>query len=248
MHPPFRTADNAGPFTLDGTRTYRVGQRRTVLVDPGPDVDDHVRALASWVEDAEDVSVAVTHKHSDHAGAALRLAETLGAPILGPGEVAGVDRVLVDGDTIETDEGSLMAVHTPGHTSEHLSFHWLERNALFAGDLLLGRGNTTWVAEYPGCVADYLEALKRVRELDLQAIYPAHGPPLEDVSRALDRFERHRRRRIEQVREALENDPVTTTEAMLLEVYGDALPDPLRGAATQSLQAILDHVKDMDRG
>lgn len=247
MHPPCKTADNAGPFTLEGTRTYRVGKRRTALVDPGPDVEDHVRALASWVGDADEVSIVVTHKHSDHAGAALPLAELLGAPILAPGEVAGADRVLGDGDRIETDEGTLCAVHTPGHTPEHLSFHWLERRALFAGDLLLGRGNTTWVAEYPGCVADYLDALGRVRELDLQVIYPAHGPPLEDVTKALDRFEGHRRRRIDQVREALEIDPGMTTEAMLLEVYGDALPDPLRGAATQSLQAILDHVKDAYR-
>ena len=93
-HPPFRNAGNAGPFTLDGTRTYRIGQRSTVVVDPGPDVADHVRALVTWLEDAHEVQVVVTHGHRDHAAAARRLADHLKVPVMGPAHVTGVDRPL----------------------------------------------------------------------------------------------------------------------------------------------------------
>ena len=97
---------------------------------------------------------------------------------------------------------------TPGHTPEHLSFYWEAQRALFAGDHLLGKGNTTWVADYPGCISDYLNSIDRLRMLRLSVIYPAHGPPIENPTEALDRFERHRLARIQQVEEALEHHPV----------------------------------------
>lgn len=242
-HPPFLNAGNAGPFTLEGTRTYKIGDREVVLLDPGPDVDHHVRALVSWVEDAESVRVVVTHGHADHAGSARRVAEALGAPVLGPASVASIDSPLTDGDEIQTDHGALRAVHTPGHTEEHLCFHWPERDALFAGDLLLGRGDTTWVAEYPGCVEDYLASLERIRMLAPSVIYPAHGPPLEDVPDALARYERHRRERIRQVADALDQRPDATVDELLRIVYGPVLPSAMERAARRSLNALLEYAR-----
>lgn len=247
-HPPFLSAGNAGPFTLDGTRAYRIGRGRAALVDPGPDVASHVRALVAFLEDADDVRVLVTHRHADHAGAAPALARALSVDVWGPDEVEGVDQVLVDGDVVDTDDGSLVAVHTPGHTRGHLSFHWPERRALFAGDLLLGRGETTWVAEYPGCVSDYLGSLDRLRSLDLEVVYPAHGPPLEDVPAALHRFEGHRRERIEAVRSALAEHPRASPEDLLRRVYGDTVPPGLESAALRSLAALVDHVREAEDG
>ena len=232
-HPSYLNAGNAGPFTLDGTRCFRVGDEKAVVIDPGPDVDTHVRARR----------VLLTHRHGDHAGAARAVAAALDAEVWGPEGIDGVDRVLRDGDEVETDQGVLRAVHTPGHTVEHLCFHWPARRALFAGDLLLGRGNTTWVAEYPGCVSDYLSSLQKVRELDLAVVYPAHGPPLEDVSAALDLFEAHRRRRIDQVRRAMETHPDAEDEALLRVVYGESVPRGMERAALRSLSALVDFVR-----
>lgn len=243
-HPPFVTAGNAGPFTLDGTRSFRVGTREAAIVDPGPDVESHVRALVAFMGDAEVVRIVVTHCHADHAAAARALARELNADIWGPLEVDGVDHVLEDGDVVPTDAGPLVAVHTPGHTLGHLCFHWRSRRALFAGDLLLGRGSTTWVAEYPGCVADYMRSLERLRTLDLQVVYPAHGPPLEDVTAALDRFEGHRRGRIRQVREALTDHPDASIDELLRVVYRGAIPSGLESAAARSLSALVDHVRE----
>jgi glyoxylase-like metal-dependent hydrolase (beta-lactamase superfamily II) len=242
-HPPFLSAGNAGPFTLDGTRTYRIGHHDVVLLDPGPDVDRHVRALVSWVADARDVKVLLTHGHKDHAASAHALSHALQAPVLGPPGIPEVDVVLEDGRSVETDEGPLVAVSTPGHTRHHYCYHWPARSALFAGDLLLGRGDTTWVAEYPGCVDDYLASLERLRALAPRVVYPAHGPPLTDVPAALDRYEGHRRKRIRQVEEVLVEDPEATVDRLLARVYGEALPQSMEGAARRSLEALLDHVR-----
>jgi len=196
-----------------------------------------------WVADSVRIRVVLTHGHGDHAASARRVADVLGCALLGPAGVSAVDVVLQDGDAVETDEGSLVAVHTPGHAAEHLCFHWPARAALFAGDLLLGQGDTTWVGEYPGCVADYLASLVRVRALAPTVMYPAHGPLLDDVPAVLDRYEAHRRARIAQVREALAARPTADADEVLDMVYGRALPQGIQDAARMSLQALMDYVR-----
>jgi len=193
------------------------------------------------VRDADDVRIVLTHGHRDHAPAAFTLADRLGLDVWGPEGLATVDREIRDGEVLSTDEGDLVAVETPGHARHHLAFHWPERKALFAGDLLLGRGATTWVGEYSGCVADYLASLTRLRDLDLAVIYPAHGPALEDPSEAIDRFEAHRRERIRQVEEALAARPETGEAELLSVVYGGNVPEAMHEAAIRSVRALMEH-------
>jgi glyoxylase-like metal-dependent hydrolase (beta-lactamase superfamily II) len=232
---------------LDGTRTYLVGERDVLVIDPGPNVPEHVRALVVAARNAEHVRVLVTHGHPDHAAAARPLAEALGAEVWGPDLPEIVDRVVRDGERITFGAGTLEVIHTPGHTEEHLCFHWLEPRALFAGDHLLGEGDTTWVAEYPGCVADYFDSMERLRKLDLAKIYPAHGPPLDNPAEAIERFEVHRRERVRQVEEALRLLPAAQVNDLLKFVYGDALPSGLAGAAARSLGALVDYVRGVRR-
>ena len=205
-------------------------------------MDSHVRALASKGADADTVSLLLTHGHADHAAAAPRLAVALDAEVLGPEGLEGLTSPLGGGDTVETDEGVLVALHTPGHTRDHLAFHWLERRAVFVGDHLLGRGDTTWVAEYPGCVQDYLDSLARLDALDADVLYPAHGPPLEDPKEAVARFRRHRLERIDQVRRARASYPDADTERLVDIVYGGTVPASMHRAARKSLEAVLDHL------
>lgn len=241
--PRVLTAPNAGAFTLDGTRAHLVGEDRAALIDPGPDVASHVRALARLASGAREVIVLVTHAHADHAGAARRVADELGARVAGPEDVSGVDEILSDADRISTDAGSLVAVDTPGHTRHHLCFHWPEARAVFVGDLLLGRGETTWVGEYPGCVADYLHSLARLAALRPQVLFPAHGPPIDDPAAVLARYEAHRRARIRQVEEALRERPDADARELLDVVYPEPLPDRVRRAALLSVEALVHHVQ-----
>jgi len=247
-HPRHLSAGNSGPFTLDGTRTYLVGSKRAAVIDPGPDVAPHLAAVSAALRDCEAVTILVTHGHPDHAPGASGLARALreaGVPveIRGPAAVDGVERPVVDGDVVETDEGELIAIDTPGHARAHVALHWPSRRALFAGDLLLGKGDTVWVGEYAGSVADYLHSIERIGELDLAVIYPAHGPPLTDPAEALMRYAEHRRERIRQVGAALAERPQAGAEELLEAVYGGTLPPTAQRAARMSMEALIAHVQ-----
>lgn len=235
-------AANPGPFTLEGTRTHILGRHRVAVVDPGPDLPEHVRAVASAVAGAERVTILLTHGHADHAGAVESLLRELpGAEVAGSGHPAA--RPLSEGDRIGTDAGSVRVIATPGHTPDHLCFQWEEGRALFAGDMILGSGDTTWVAEYPGCVADWLRSLTRLEALPLDRVHPAHGPDLDDPGSAWRRFRAHRESRIAAVRRALSEDPGVAGDDLLDRIYGSGVPTGLRGAARRSLEALVDHVR-----
>ena len=240
--PRFVTAGNAGPLTLDGTRTYLVGNRRVAVIDVGPALDAHVKAVREAIEEADEVALLLTHGHSDHAPGTRLLAAELGVDLWGPAAVEGVTRPLGEGDVVPTDAGDLVAVDTPGHARHHLCLHWPTRRALFAGDLLIGKGDTVWVGEYPGCVADYLASLERVRGLGLAVIYPAHGPAIEHPVEVIDRFVAHRRARIREMEGLLAERPDATAQDLVAAIYGPSLPEGLRRAAERSVEALKAHV------
>ncbi|HCR04763.1 MAG TPA: MBL fold metallo-hydrolase [Gemmatimonadetes bacterium] len=250
-------AGNAGPFTLEGTRSYIVGRRRVAVIDPGPARASHVTAVAAEVAGAESVVLLLTHGHSDHAGAAPALAMRLGARILGAwsngydegepgssGPLPGIPLgVFGDGEGVDTDMGELTALSAPGHTCDHLVFHWRDQRAVFVGDLLLGVGETTWVGGYSGCVADYFASLDRVENLGAGVLLPAHGPPVFDPEARLGRYRAHRRERVTQVERALDAHPDASADELLLTVYGESVPEGLLPAARASLVALIEYVK-----
>lgn len=240
LEPRVLKAGNRGPFTLDGTRSFLIGRERVAVIDPGPDDETHVRALLSSLQGASVVRVLLTHHHGDHARGAPALAEALGVSVEGPPS-AGFEPLSLD-DSIVTDQGELVPVATPGHTRDHLSFHWAGARAVFVGDLLLGRGTTTWLGEYPGCVADYLGSLEILSDLRPRTLFPAHGPKIRDPQGAIQRFREHRRERLDHLREARRRAPDGSPERLAREVYGGDLPPGLVRAAISSVQVMLHHL------
>ena len=240
IRPRVVLAPNPGPFTLDGTRTHIVGRDRVAVIDPGPDHAGHLRALREAVGGAREAAVLVTHDHADHSGCARALADALDCPLLG--SCGGADRPLGEGDRVATDAGDLVAVRTPGHSADHLCLHWPRARALFAGDLMLGEGGTTLVGAYPGGVRDYLRSLERVGALAPAVVYPAHGPPVEDVPGAVRAYRDHRMARIEQAGAARRAHPGATPAELATIIYGTGLPPRVRAAAESNIAAMLDYL------
>ncbi len=241
-------APNPSALTLDGTRTFLVGHSRVAVIDPGPDLPEHVDAITDAVRGTDEVYILLTHRHPDHAGAAGALSRRIGAsvhafPSCSPAAGRNGESDLQAGDRIPTDAGDVEVVPTPGHTPDHVSFWWRERSALFAGDLMLGGMNTSLVASPEGDLGAYLDSLRRVRSLDLGVIYPTHGPPFTDPQEATEAYLAHRREREEQVLAALgisEAEP----EELVERVYGADLAPGLAAAAEAALLAYLEHLAD----
>ena len=76
-------AHNPSAFTYYGTQTYLLGEREVAVIDPGPDLDEHVEALVAAIAGRPVVAICCTHTHRDHSPAARPLAEATGAPIIG---------------------------------------------------------------------------------------------------------------------------------------------------------------------
>lgn len=239
-------AGNAGPFTFDGTRTFVLGERKVAVVDPGPDDPEHLSRVSRAVEGAEEGVVLVTHGHPDHAAGAPSLARLTGFSVAG--RIPGADRALGDGDRVSVDGGWIEVVETPGHARDHLAFLDGRSRELFVGDLLLGEGATTWVGEYPGCVADYLRSLDRVEALSPRRLHPAHGPTLEEPVAAVERFRRHRLERLRQVEDAVRElgsgdaGEEAWIRAVVERVYGPDLPAGVEVAAEWSVRALLEYL------
>ena len=240
LQPIMLKAPNTGAFTLDGSRAYLVGKKEMALIDPGPNVEEHVRALLDAMGSANTARILLTHAHSDHAGAAKVLAESSQIEVLGPAS-AGYS-TLGEGDTVGTDEGEIQVWETPGHTADHLSFYWPQAEALFVGDLVLGTGTTSWVGEYLGCVGDYLRSLDRIRKAKPDVLYPGHGPPIRDVAARLTVFEAHRLKRLDQVEKARTANPDATPEQIVESVYRGRLPSKMVKAARSSVEAMIYHL------
>src|SRR5688500_17008522 len=144
-------------MTGDGTNTYLIGERLVAVVDPGPDDARHVEAILAAVPPGGRVgAILLTHGHADHAGGVARLRERSGATLHAHAAVPGVERALGDGERLRLDGVTVEALATPGHADDHLCFWLSERQLLFSGDLVVGRG-TVVLSDSPGALGRYLD-------------------------------------------------------------------------------------------
>ena len=115
----------------------------------------------------------------------------------------------------------MIAVHTPGHASDHLCYYLVEEKALFTGDVVLA-GSTTVIPAGDGDLLDYMNSLKRLQGLDVRRIYPAHGPVIEDGPGRIAEYIEHRLMRERQILGAL-GDGLATIPEMVAKIYADVL-------------------------
>src|ERR1700716_4388536 len=220
-------ANNPSPLTGRGTNTYVVGEDQVVVIDPGPADAAHLpRIQAAVAERGRATSVVITHHHFDHSEAATGVAQRLGAPLAGfPHPDSPVlDRELADGDEVAFGGGVLHAVHTPGHSRDHLCFWLPEAGTVFAGDLVAGEGYI--VIDPPdGDMAQYLDSLGRIRDLGAKSIRAGPGPLIDAPAAYLDSYIAHRLAREARVLGSLGAESRRVAE--LLPVVYDDTPEAM---------------------
>jgi glyoxylase-like metal-dependent hydrolase (beta-lactamase superfamily II) len=234
--------DNPGLLTLDGTNTWVLrgpGSDEIVIVDPGPDDDEHIARIA---ELGSIPLVLISHKHEDHTEAIDKVVDRTGAVVrsVGSGFLRGLGGPLVDGEVIEAAGLRITVMATPGHTADSVSF--VLDDAVLTADTVLGRG-TTVIDKEDGSLREYLESLRRLRGIGRRAVLPGHGPELDDLESVSDMYLAHREERLDQVRAALaELGDDATVRQIVEHVYTD-VDEKLWDAAEWSVQAQVDYLR-----
>jgi glyoxylase-like metal-dependent hydrolase (beta-lactamase superfamily II) len=130
------------------------------------------------------------------------------------------DVALADGERIEADGAVLVAVHTPGHASNHVCLLLEESGLLFTGDHLMS-GSTVIIIPPDGSMRLYLDSLRRLRELPVAALAPGHGALMPRAIAEIDRVIGHRLAREAKLAGALGARSAATLDEVLPEVYDD---------------------------
>ncbi|MDA5193138.1 MBL fold metallo-hydrolase [Govanella unica] len=255
-------AENPGAFTFTGTGTYIVGHGKVAVIDPGPDLVSHFEALKAALEGEIVTHILVTHTHRDHSPLSRPLQAFCGAPIYafgphgtgreGPEDVVeeGADRAFTpdhrmrDGDAIHGDGWTLTAIHTPGHTSNHLCFALAEEKTLFSGDHVMG-WSTTVVSPPDGDMATYMKSLRKLLDRDDVLYWPTHGPAIREPQTFVRSLIAHREEREQEIIACVQ-DGLRTIPEMVARIYAE-VPAYLHPAAARSVLAHLIHLTETAR-
>jgi glyoxylase-like metal-dependent hydrolase (beta-lactamase superfamily II) len=237
-------APNPSLFTGAGTNTYLVGGESTLIcIDPGPDDGAHLAAILERAASrrARIGTIVLTHSHPDHRPLAARLAAGTGATVHCFDPSAGDDHAeaMHDGDAVRADGITLIAVHTPGHTRDHLCFHDADSRILYSGDHILN-GTTTVIHPGEGDMSDYMDSLRRVSDLHALTIHPGHGERVDDAASLINEYIDHRIEREAQVLDAARHHAVAFTPMELVPDIYAGYPVEVYPLAAWTVQAHLD--------
>ena len=253
--PPFTPillpAHNPGPLTGAGNNTFLLTGTRgaAVLIDAGQGRPEHLVLLDAHLqqERVRLERVLVTHAHSDHAMGAATIRDAHPHVTFhkkawpGQDERFAVDwQVLDDGARIDLDGDTLVALHTPGHSPDHVAFWHEGSGTLFAGDLVMATGSVL-IPSRGGDLGDYLVSIERIRALRPERLLPAHGPAIDEPDRFLRRCIEHRLVREGQVLTALASGP-RTVQAVTESIYHGLNP-ALMPAAHETVRAHLEKLR-----
>ncbi len=239
---------NPSPFTGPGTNTWIVGTSRSpILLDTGQGVAIYADLLETALKELCDTNeidrIVLTHAHPDHLGGVPQVCERFGEmevikmPWEGHDAAAKAPiSAIGDKSVVETEGATLRAIFTPGHSPDHLCYYLEQERALFTGDVVLGAG-TTVIPDGTGDLAQYMDSLRRLLELDLETIYPAHGPVIKKPKEKIKEYIAHRELRERQVLDALGSEPLEVM-GIVKKIYVD-VPEYLHPAAASSVRSHL---------
>ncbi len=143
------------------------------------------------------------------------------------------DQAVVDGAVVVAGGGLTMtAVHTPGHTSNHMCWSLAEERALFTGDHVMG-WSTTVVSPPDGDMTAYVDSLRRVADRDDAILWPTHGPARDDGAAYVRALVDHRMERERGVLDAVRAG--RTTIPAIVELLYAHVRDELHKPAGRSV-------------
>jgi glyoxylase-like metal-dependent hydrolase (beta-lactamase superfamily II) len=233
-------ADNPGPMTYFGTNTYLIeAPDGVVVLDPGPEGHpEHIEAILRHTG-GQIALILVSHTHHDHIGAVAALQAATGAPTAGFRHSA----VPIFDPDIKLDDGAtvagMLAVHTPGHASDHLCYALAAANGekvLFSADHVMS-WSTSIVSPPGGDMADYFASLRLLLDRDDDVYLPGHGPPMRQPRRLVREMLTHRVIREQAIARKL-NDGAFDTYTIMDALYSQLNPR-LRKAAERNVLAHL---------
>jgi len=143
---------------------------------------------------------------------------------------------LRDGDSIAGGNWQLDAVHTPGHTSNHLCFALPDSGVLFSGDHVMG-WSTSVIAPPDGDMAAYMASLEKLLGRHDRVYWPTHGPAITEPQPHVRAFVAHRREREAGILDCLRAG-IGQIDGIVERLYVGLQPG-LRRAAARSVQAHL---------
>ncbi|MCF6325779.1 MAG: MBL fold metallo-hydrolase [Devosiaceae bacterium] len=264
-------APNASPYTFTGTNSYIIGEHEIVIIDPGPDLDEHFEALISAINGRKTLAILLTHTHKDHCAIAPRLAQKLNAPIWFGGQhrlsrakrmfeenllhkacdwELRPDKNLADGENFKVDDLTIEVIATPGHCANHLSFGIKGQKFLFSGDHVMG-WNSTLVATPDGSLTSYFNSLDKLIEQSWSHYLPGHGGEIVDHGQGNNAknftsdLRRHRQNRNSQILELVNNGPKKPAQ-IVKSIYPDASAK-IRIAAMMSVMAHVEYLEHKEK-
>ncbi|OAQ79093.1 metallo-beta-lactamase domain-containingprotein [Purpureocillium lilacinum] len=232
---------NPGKFTLQGTNTYLLGTgRQRILIDTGEGRQAWLDSLKATLEsEAATVQTAlISHWHQDHTGGIAQLQSLAPGATIFKMDPAPGQSPIEDGQVFRVDGVTLTAVHTPGHTVDHVVFVLEEEDAMFTADNVLGHGTAVFED-----LAAYLASLSTMRTLFSGRAYPGHGPVVENGPARIAEYVAHRRQREQQVLEVMSSKASAWSAMDIVKVVYRDVPDSLHAAACGGVVQILDKLQ-----
>ena len=127
----------------------------------------------------------------------------------------------LDGDEVFHLGGRrIRVIATPGHTAGTVCFFLEDEGILFTGDHIMGRGTVVIRSDEGGSIAQHIDSLRKLLDLDLKLILSGHGPAILEPRAKIQEVVRHRMEREEQILGLL-REGITGIDALMARAYGN---------------------------